>query len=627
MARRPAKTGHDEPATHYACQVVEGSVPAGPHVRAACARHLRDLQEGSRRGLAWDIEAANRAIGFYSDVLVLNGGEHEGKPFHLLPWQAFVIGSVFGWKNGEGLRRFRVAFIESGKGSGKSPLAAGVGMYGLTADGESRAEIYAAASKKDQAAILFRDAVAMGRLSPRLAERLSFSGSPGKEWNIAHHKSSSFFRPIASEDGQSGPRPHMGILDEIHEHRDGTMVELMRAGTKGRRQALIFMITNSGAARAGVAWDYHVYGAKVAAGDIEDDAFFAYICALDPGDDPFKSEDCWAKANPSLGHTFSMRYLREQVTQARGMPSKEAIVRRLNFCEWTDALTPWIDRDMWERAEREDVDLAAVASWPCYLGLDLASKRDLTALAACWRNPSTGEMVLAVWFWTPGDTLEERARSDNAPYSVWRDAGHLNAPPGRIIDKGHVAVFVQEFARTNRIAALAYDQAQIEDFQRACDDIGLDTWVSTGEKDEAEGVGVKMLRHGQGYAGYASASALWMPRSVSDFEDAIIRGALRIKANPVLRWNSASAVLVADPQSNRKWDKRKSTGRIDGIVAACMAVGAACWRPAETARSIWDDEDKVEAVTEAKAPDGLFGERESDGGGAGGGSIWDRPGW
>lgn len=583
-------------ATAYAQAVADGSLPAGPHVKAACRRHLNDLQHGPARGLTWDAKAAEKAINFYRDVLTLNGGEHEGKPFILLPWQAFIVGSLFGWKNADGTRRFRMAYIESGKGSGKSPLAAGVGLYMMVADNEPRAEIYAAATKKDQAAILFRDAVAMVRGSKALAPpsgRLSFSGGIGREYNIAYLAKGSFFRPLSSDDGQSGTRPHCGLLDEIHEHKDANVVEMMRAGTKGRRQAIIFMITNSGADRTGVCYTYHVYAGKVCAGDIQDDSFFAYVCALDDGDDPFADESCWAKANPSLGHTFTERYLREQVTQARGMPAKEAIVRRLNFCEWTDAAAPWIDRDLWDAAEADFDPEEECRELECYLGLDLSAKRDLTSLCAAWKRPDG--LDLASYFWTPCDTLDERARTDSVPYRTWKDAGHLFAPDGRIIDKRDVALFVQAFVARHTVKAMAFDNAQMEDFLSACDDVGLEAWIDDRPRDEngvprgPEGAGLRLIRHGQGFSGYQSTHALWMPRSIGAVEDRIMKGKIRIRRSPVLRWNSASAVLQLDPQGNRKWDKRKSTGRIDGMVAATMAVGAADNAPATVAgKSIWD---------------------------------------
>lgn len=589
--RKPTAAPAADPTTTYARSVVDGTEMAGPHVRGACARHMRDLTSGAARGLSFDTVAADRALRFFPTVLRLAGGEHEGKPFGLLPWQAFIVGSLFGWKGVDGTRRFRTAYVETGKGSGKSPLAAGVGHYMLSADKEPRAEVYAAASKRDQAAILFRDAVAMWQQSPLLLEKLTASGGAGKEHNLANLSTGGFFRVIATESGQSGPRPHCGLLDEVHEHPNDEAVKLMRAGTKGRRQALIFMITNSGANREGVCWYYHEYAAKVCAGLLEDDAFFAYVCAVDDGDDPMKDESCWPKANPSLGRTFQPKYLRELVTQARGMPSSEAVVRRLNFCEWTDAETPWIDRDLWEACESE-FDPDELRHLPCYLGLDLSSKRDLTAAAACWQHPD-GRLSLAVYAWTPKDTMADRAREDSAPYPLWVTQGHLFADPGRLVDKGRVAVWLQSFVARHQVKALAYDQALADDFLAACDTIGLDAWIDDRTRDAdgnpvgADGAGIRMVRHGQGHAGYKSATTLWMPRSITAFEESIVNAKIAIRPNPVLRWNSASAVVQADPTGNRKWDKRKATGRIDGIVAAAMAVGAATAGAVVLRPSIW----------------------------------------
>lgn len=588
MPRKASKAVHD-PVTAYAKAVAEGSIIAGPQVRDTCKRHLRDLENGHERGLRFDPEKAQRAIDFFPTVLRLTGGEYEGKAFHLLDWQAFIVGSIHGWMNSDGFRRFRMAFVLTGKGSGKSPLAAGLGLYALTADGEPRAEIFSAASKLDQAKICFRDACAMVRQSPALSSRLQFSGGPGREYNIAFLQTGSFFRPISAEDGQSGPRPHAALVDELHEHRDNSVIELLRAGTKGRRQALIFAITNAESDRTGVCAQYRDYAAKVARGDLEDDSFFSYVAALDDDDDPMTDETCWPKANPSLGQTFGPRYLREQVQQARGMPAKEAVVRRLNFCQPTEASENWVDRDLWDACEA-DFDVAELAGLPVWLGLDLSQKRDLTACAAVWRHPPGGKFdyTLAAFAWTPAETAAERGRFDNVPYSDWIRDEHLFGVSGRIIDYGAVAAWVQKFGADHDIRAIAFDQALIDQFERACDDIGFETYIIGGD---GRSTGIPMQRHGQGFAGYASATSLWMPKSVSTFEELIINKRIRILRNPVLRWNSASAVLESDAQGNRRFSKKKATGRIDMIIAATMAIGAATANPVEAQVSIWDRPD------------------------------------
>ena len=224
-----------DPVTRWALAVGAGDIVAGPHVRASCARHLRDLVDAGERGLIWDQDQVKRVLDFFPGVLCLAGGQFEGNPFRLHPSQQFVIGSLFGWKRRDGRRRFRRAYIEQGKGNGKSPLAAGIGMYCLVADGEQRAEVYAAASIKSQAMVLFRDAVAMWQQSGALGARLTPSGG-NPIWNLADLKSGSFFRPISSEEDHSGPRPSCALCDEIHEHRNGHMIEMLERGFKFRRQ-------------------------------------------------------------------------------------------------------------------------------------------------------------------------------------------------------------------------------------------------------------------------------------------------------------------------------------------------------------------------------------------------------
>ena len=563
MSKSKSQTSTSDRATAYAQEVIAGRIVAGPDIRNACKRHLDDLKTGAERGLVWDVDAATRAIGYFEEVLCLNGGEFEGQPFLLHPWQAFIVGCLFGWKGQDGHRRFRTAYIETAKGSGKSPLVAGIGLYGMTSDKEPRAEIYAAATKKDQAMILFRDAVSMVDQSAALAARIEKTGRGEKVWNLAHPASGSFFRAISADDGQSGPRPHVALLDEIHEHKTRMVVDMMRAGTKSRRQALIVMITNSGHDKTSICFDYHEYARTVSAGTKQDDSFFGFVCSLDDGDDPFQDEGCWLKVNPSLaygkpgdsnGGVPGYKYLREQVTEARGMPSKESTVRRLNFCQWVDAENPWISGPVWMRCERE-FDIEELLGEPCFGGLDLSGSRDLTALALYFPT----QRRAFVEFWTPGDSLYDRARVDQVPYDAWLREGHIHAPPGMAVNYAFVAQRIGELTQMFQLNGIAFDPYRIK--------------YMTPELD-AEGVMVELVSHGQGYA-KSQQSGLWMPRSIELLETLLTEQQIEIKANPCLRWNAAGAVLDADQKDNRIFAKRKSTGRIDGIVALAMAVGAA----------------------------------------------------
>ena len=568
-------TQAEDRATAYAQAVVKGELVAGPDIRNACKRHLRDLKNGHKRGLVWDLPAAQRVIGFFEDVLFLNGGDFEGIPFLCAPWQAFILGSLFGWKDSDGARRFRLAYIETAKGSGKSPLAAGIGLYGLMADDEARAEVYAAATKKDQAMILFRDAVAMYNQSPALASRLVPSGIGEKVWNLYYPKTASFFKPISADDGQSGPRPHIALLDEIHEHRNGNIVNMMRAGTKSRSQALIFMITNSGSDKTSVCWEYHEMGSRICAGKEHNDAVFAFICSIDKGDDPFRDESCWAKVNPSLDFILEGRkdgipgrkYLREQIGEAQGMPSKEAVVRRLNFCEWTQAASPWISWEIWTQAE-ERVRIRLLRDRPCVAGLDLSSTTDLTSLVLLF-YPTAEDPYwrLLPYFWIPEEGLLKREERDRVPYTQWLRERFLEVTPGRAVSKSHVLQRLVTICDFFDVRQIAYDRWRIEDLMRMIEDDGISL--------------PELVPFGQGYRGMGPA--------IDEFELRLLGNQLRHDGNPVLTWCAGNAVTSSDPAGNRKVDKQKATGRIDGIVASIMAVGTSGTVAAGTGTSIYED--------------------------------------
>lgn len=389
--RTPLTNSSTDRTREYAEAVVSGSIVAGPHVRNACRRHLKDLEDGHERGLHFDHEDAQRAFDFFEQVLRLSEGQFDGLPFELHPSQAFIVGSIFGWKRADGTRRFRRAYIEQGKGNGKSPMAGGIGLYGMTADGEAGAQIYSAAAKRDQASILFADAVKMVRQSPALAKRVEFSGGVGREYNMAHHASGSFFRPVSRDTGKSGsgPRPYFVLADEVHELPDGKILEMLERGFKFRRQPLLFMITNSGSDRNSVAWHEHEWAVKVAAGHEDavtdptfigrplDDELFSFVCSLDEGDDPLNDPSCWPKANPLLGVTITEEYLASVVAQAKNIPSKQNNILRLHFCVWTDSDVAWMSREVVEPLLADFDPTVEHKGKDVFCGLDLSQSLDL----------------------------------------------------------------------------------------------------------------------------------------------------------------------------------------------------------------------------------------------------------
>jgi phage terminase large subunit-like protein len=589
--------------TAYAEAVLAGEVVAGPHVRNACRRHIDDL---GRADVAFNPADAAKALRFFETKLKLSEGQFENRPFKSQPAQDFIIGSIFGWKRLDGTRRFRRAYIEQGKGNGKSPLAGGIGLYGLMADGEAGAEIYSAGATKEQAGILFRDAVKMVDKSPDLDARLKRSGGPGREFNIAYLAKASFFRPVSRETKKtgSGPRPHFALVDELHEHPDGGVIEILERGFKFRRQPLLLMITNSGSDRNSVCWVEHEHAVRVAAGNVDakdedahylgeviDDTTFSYVCALDPKDKPLDDSSCWIKANPLLGVTITEEYLRGVVAQAKAMPSKLNGILRLHFCQWTEAETAWMTRAALEPA-LADFDPAMHFGKEIWLGCDLSQNRDITALGAVVK---TGEVEVEAerdgeiqkvmkptfdaWIeaWTPGDTIGARSLQDKAPYQQWAAAGHIHAPRGQSIRFDHVAQAVAEYTHNYSVKCLAYDRyAFRRGFEPECEKLGLSVeFVEHPQGGTKKGKPTDAMVEAAEDAD-REPEGLWMPASVREIEDAILEGRIRIRRNPVLISAMMSAVTDEDRWGNRWLAKERAVNKIDCAVALAMAVGAAC---------------------------------------------------
>lgn len=614
-----------DPVTDYAKAVVAGEIVAGPHVRNACRRHLDDIKNGDKRGLIWDLEAVHRFIGYCRDVLRLNGGQFEGKPFILQPSQAFIAGSIFGWKrtNDEGkvVRRFRRAYIEQAKGQGKSPLAGAIGLYCMTADGEAAAEIYAAGKDKAQAFVLFRDSVAMYEQSPALKARLTPSGG-NPVWNLADLRTRSFYRPISREQAHSGPRPYVALCDEIHEHPDGKTLEMLERGFKFRDQPLLLMITNSGSDRNSICWAEHQWAVQVACGTrTPDDDFsyvgevlgqagdesFSYVCALDRNDDPFTDPSCWIKANPLLGVTLKYEYIEGVVAQARDIPSKRNGILRLHFCVWTESDTAWIPRPILDKVMADFDPYEKEAGPITAAGLDLSGAKDLTAAAfvrqtgfkRVTRTDGTEADLptFDAWIeaWTPRDTMDERSKVDHVPYRLWLDQGFINAPEGARVRYDHVAALFARLDAEHGIGVLAFDRYAFDKFE---------------EELDGYGVAIKTVAHPQGgkkrarpddeaveaakAAGEDVPLGLWMPGSVAALETLILEERIRIRRNPVTLSALMGVAIETDPLMGNQWfSKKKSTIRIDPAVALAMAVGAAVDGITESApvASPWDDPD------------------------------------
>src|SRR5678815_5251193 len=370
----------------YARDVLKGKIIAGPLVKLAAERHERDLKQAKAKGFTFDEVAADHAMGFIEKWVRLpdTSDKHgDPKPFILQPWQAFIVGSLFGWRWTEsGFRRFRNAYLEVGKGNGKTPLLAAIGLYGLMMDGQKAPEVYAAANDRDQSMIMFRDAVRMVDASPDRSKRIRKTGIEHVT-NLAYNLG--FFRPFSREQGsKSGTRPHMGLLDELHEASNGEIVNKMRAGTKGNQNALIIEITNSGFDRTSICYQHHEHSRRIVEQATDDERWFSYVCTLDEGDLPLDDPTCWPKVNPNLGVSIYKEYLQDQVSAAKNIPGEHNTVLRLNFCVWTSAQSKAIDMPKW-LACRGEISASELVGATCYAGLDLGLKDDFSAFVRIWQ--------------------------------------------------------------------------------------------------------------------------------------------------------------------------------------------------------------------------------------------------
>lgn len=584
-----------DPVTAWAEDVVAGRIVAGPHVRDAAARHLRDLIEGPARGLVWDVATAKNVIGWFARNLRLNGGQFEGRPFVLHPSQAFRVGSLFGWKwKATGLRRFRRFYDEEGKGNGKSPMLGGIGLYLMVADGEARAEVYSAASTKEQARILFRDAVAMVDQSPRLTSRIDKHGVE-PVWQLSYRGKDGgrrIFKPIANEakaGGQSGARPHGALCDEVHEHPSRDTIDMLERGFKFREQPLLCMATNSGSDRKSICWEEHQHAVRVAAGIIEDDTSFSFVCSLDEGDDWENDPSCWVKANPLLGVTVTEDYLALQVDQAKKMPGKRNGIARLHFCEWTQAQTAAIRREAW-LACRDQFDPRDMidAGYPCFGGLDLSQTRDFTALTLVWLLDATRDAErfrAATWFWTPQDTLADRAAADQTPYLDWVRDGHIETVPGERLKYAWLADAIARINAEFAPQIIGCDQYGLERLQENLQDIGA---VIPAEI-HPQGFQKRVLEKDPKAPEGQQEIYLWMPDSINKLENAIYEQRIGIAPNPLLDSMAASVVYAENRTGHRMFDKPNAFGRIDGMVSLAMATGVAlCRAPKEERRKRQD---------------------------------------
>jgi len=526
----------------YARSVVADSVPACKLIRLACERHLRDLKEASSRGLHFDAEAAERTIEFFG-FLKHSKGEWAGQAFVLEPWQQFIIGCLFGWKRADGSRRFQTAFCELPRKQGKSTMAAGVGLLLFVADNEPGAEVYTASTKRDQSRIVHGEAIRMVKKSPALARRVRTFKD-----NLSIEQTASKYEPLGADaDTMDGLNVHGAIIDELHAHRTREVVDVLETATGARRQPLLFEITTAGFDQESICREHHDYSVQILEGVIEDDAWFAFIAAMDEGDD-WTDPQTWRRANPNLGVSLKENYLQEKCEKAQRLPGAQNAFLRRHLNVWTEQADRFIDLSLWDE-NAGSVDVEALRGRPCYGGLDLASVRDMAAWLLMFPHIDDPERVdLVVRYWCPEARLSDRENRYRAQYQAWADAGYLGVTPGDAIDYDFIEKQILQDAGNFGLVDLNIDRL----FQ-------------------GYHLGMRLQEHGLNVVAFGMGF-LSMAVPMKEFERRLLTKKIHHGGNPILRWNAANLSVKQDAAGNLKPDKASSQGKIDGFVALVMAL-------------------------------------------------------
>lgn len=500
----------------------------------------------TRGDCAYDVRAAQQAIDFFPRFLVHIKGELAGKPLYLEPWQAAIVASIFGWKRPDGTRRFRVVYIEVPRKNGKSTLSAGVALLFLYLDDEPGAEIYSAAADADQAAIVFelaKENVLRQRALEKRSKvyRRSITSYDGGGLPRAAYK-------VLSSDAHTkhGYNPSVIIADELHAHESRELWDVLNTGTGARRQPLTVAITTSGFDKHTICYEQHEYAEKVIDG-LEDGAFLPVIYAAGKDDD-WRQEATWRKANPNFGVSVSADYLARECQRAQETPSYENTFKRLHLDVWTEQDVRWLAMDDWDQCAGA-APLDSLDGKTCFAGLDLSTTTDVSALSLVFPDGEGGYDLLP-YFWIPADSIVKRSRRDRVPYDAWQNQGLVCATPGNIVDYSLIRAKLNELNERFHIATVA-----------------VDPWNATQVMTWLDGDGFEVAKCGQGFAS--------MSAPTKELERLVLSRQLRHGGNRPLRWMAQNVTIETDAAGNMKPSKKKSTERIDGMVATIMAIGAA----------------------------------------------------
>ena len=525
----------------------------------------------------FDENRAQRAVKFFQHLRHTKG-RFYGQPFELLPWQDGLIRDVYGTVNGNGFRKIKTVYLEIPKKNGKSELAAGAGLYHTFADGERNGEVYGCAADRSQASIVFDVAVDMIDQIPALKKRTKLNLS---QHRLADKVSGTFYKVVSAESyTKHGLNVSACIFDELHAQPNRNLWDVMTFGAgDARTQPIWWVITTAGddPDRVSVGWEQHEYALRVLSGDIVDPSWYPVIYGYD-GDDIY-NEANWADANPSLGVTFSLDSVRESAEKAKIKPADERLFRWLRLNQWiTTKLTTWQPLELfdatvgdWTRADQLGKD--------CYLGLDLSSTTDLTALPVIF--PPQGDQLdwRVYWHcWIPAENMEERIRKDHIPYDQWAAQKWITPTEGDVVDYTKIEETILEIKKFHNVIELASDRAmatmllqRLEQAGITCVDVPQTFASLTDPMNQIE-----VLLKGQ--AKWEEPEPEKLQSEGQDLVPAVptnhlFKGRMTHEANPVARWCFGNTSIAKNGQGYIKFVKEHKgksvdrTKRIDLVAA------------------------------------------------------------
>lgn len=545
----PSSTSkHVAAANAYVARVLSGQIAACKWVRLACQRHARDLQRASAGWqYVFDERRADRAGSFIELLPHIKGAKAKnGGLIRLEPWQAFIVCSLFGWVNREtGLRRFRIAYVEVPRKNGKSTLLSAISLYMLAVDGEPGAEIYSAATTRDQAKIVWLDAHRMAKKSEEFRERF---GVTTPAHSILQERTSSKFEPLSADhDTLDGKNPHFACVDELHAHKTRGVYDVLETAIGARTQPLLFTITTAGSNMTGICYEVRTFLARVLEETHASETFFGVIYTIDEGDD-WTSEETHRKANPNYGVSIQPETIRELCAKAMQLPSAQANFRTKHLDVWVSADEALFDVETWKKCEDADLDRADFTDEECVAGLDLASKDDIASRIDVYmrEDPKTRKPLFYVF---GRHYLPEAAVHDarNASYSGWELTGRIVATPGDVIDLQQIEDDLVADSSAYQIAEIAFDPWQAQQLANRLSAQGatmVEVRPSTGNFSEpTKELGVLMKER-----------------------------RIRHDGDPVLTWAIGNVVGHFDNKDNVYPRKQRPENKIDPVIALVMAL-------------------------------------------------------